>query len=256
MRRPRTLPAFSPNELVKAHQLLATRVAFMMGRKFEEGDWAHVYCSAKGIPYAGWSNLNIDIMHNGLGVEHKMLRQPSDTRLRNVCGMRLMHPSATRSIRVPSSDSDPDDAMAAVLTQYAEFLDERKGLVRERAGGVEPDMRTGWLLWQANLREFLYFEEETIAPDPRDYFAEWKEGGGGVRKASKNLWVYERETGHKRYSITTAAGRKSSRTSMCRPQPTQTYTSSGYKVRSSGTDSFESGLPHQPRANLAVLWAS
>lgn len=208
MQRPRTLQAFSPKEFAYAHQLLATRVAFMMGRKLEEGDWAHVYCIAKNIPYVGWSNLNIDVMHNGLGVEHKMLRQPSDKPLRDICGTRLMHPAATRSIRIPSLDSLPNEAMSDVLTQYADFLGERRKLVSEKARGAQADMRTGWLLWQANLQEFLYFEEETILPDPQDYFAEWKESGGGSRKASKNLWVYEKETGQKRYSITTAAGAK------------------------------------------------
>lgn len=69
-------------------------------------------------------------------------------------------------------------------------------------------MRIGWLLWQESLEEFLYFEQEMIAPDPGDYWAEWKESGGGNRKASKNLWVYERETGQKRFSITTSAGAK------------------------------------------------
>lgn len=208
MQRPRTLPAFTREEADRTHRLLATHVAFMMGRKLEEGDWANIYCQAKGIPLAGWSNLNIDITHNGIGVEQKMLRQPSDKPLRDICGTRLMHPSATRSIRIPSLESDPNEAMHDILTQYAELLEERKKKVREISGNLEPDMRTGWLLWQANLRQFLYFEEETIPPDPSDYFAEWKESSGGVRKPSKNLWVYEKETGQKRYSITTSAGAK------------------------------------------------
>lgn len=208
MKRPKTLQAFTREELDRAYRLLAAHVAFMMGRKMEEGDWAYVYCHAKGIPIVGWSNLNIDVMHNGLGVEHKMLRQSPDKPLKAVCGTRLMHPSATRSIRIPSLDSDPNDAMVDILTQYHNFLEERKKLVSERSGVSEPDMRTGWLLWQTNLREFLYFEEETIPPDPQDYFAEWKESGGGARKSSKNLWVYEKETGQKRYSITTTAGAK------------------------------------------------
>lgn len=38
MKRPRILPAFSPDEKKKVHELLATRVAFMMGRKFEEDE--------------------------------------------------------------------------------------------------------------------------------------------------------------------------------------------------------------------------
>lgn len=57
-----TLPAFTDIERAKVHKLLATRVAFMMGRKFEEGDWADIYCSAKNIQQKGWSNLNIDIL--------------------------------------------------------------------------------------------------------------------------------------------------------------------------------------------------
>ena len=39
---PEILPAFNQLEFEKAHKLLSTRVAFMMGRKFEEGDWADV----------------------------------------------------------------------------------------------------------------------------------------------------------------------------------------------------------------------
>ncbi len=74
--------------------------------------------------------------------------------------------------------------------------------------GVVPDMRVGWILWQVSLREFLYFEEEMLPPNPDDYWAEWKESGGGTRKTSKNLWVYEKETNRKRYSITTTAGAK------------------------------------------------
>ncbi|MBI3978386.1 MAG: hypothetical protein HY331_09395 [Chloroflexi bacterium] len=207
MERPRTLPAFTPAERIEAHRLLATRVAFMMGRKFEEGDWTYVYCAAKDIPSRGWSNLNIDIMHRGLGVEHKMLR-PSVARLLDACGTRLMHPAATRSIRVPSTDIDPSELMAQVLNQYAQLIEQRRRKVREDSPGAEPDLRTGWLLWHTELREFLYFEEEMIPPDPNDYFAEWKEVPGGGRKGSKNLWVYEKDTGHKRFSITTTAGAK------------------------------------------------
>ncbi len=73
MRRPKTLPAFSLEEREQAHKLLATHVAYMMGRKLEEGDWAEVYCRAKGIPSKGWSNLKLDIMHKGLGIEQKMM---------------------------------------------------------------------------------------------------------------------------------------------------------------------------------------
>lgn len=57
-----TLLAFSDAERERAFHLLAARVAYMMGRKFEEDDWSRVYCAAKGIPFQKWSNLNIDVM--------------------------------------------------------------------------------------------------------------------------------------------------------------------------------------------------
>lgn len=181
----------------------------MMRRKFEEDDWAHVYCHAKKIPKRGWSNLNIDVMHQGLGVEHKMLRS-AKADLKELYGTSLMHPSATRSIRVPSTDTDPQIAMRAVLSQYADLIARRRLKVQQDTPNMEPDMRTGWLIWQSSLRQFLYFEEEMLPPDPNDYYADdWKESGGrGARKASKSLWIYERETGRKRYSITTSAGAK------------------------------------------------
>ena len=47
-----------------------------------------------------------------------------------------------------------------------------------------------------------------FTPDPKDYKAEWHTKVDGVRKGSKNLWVYEKATGKKRYSITTSAGAK------------------------------------------------
>jgi len=159
----------------------------MMGRKLEEADWSSVYCRAKNIPERGWSNLNIDVMYEGLGVEHKMLGVPADKPIQSVCGTRLMHPAATRSIRISSTDADPNEVMKDVLSQYAAVIEQRREKVTENAGGAKADLRTGWMLWQSSLREFLYFEEETIPPDPSHYFADWRESGGGLRKASKNL---------------------------------------------------------------------
>lgn len=208
MKRPRTLPAFSKAEYVKAHMLLASQVAIMMGRKFEEGDWAHVYCTAKDIPLRGWSNLNIDVMHQGLGVEHKMLCVRSDKNIREHCGTSLMHPAATRSIRIPTTKGDPTKTARDVLRQYAELIRERRQKVAEDSPGTRPSLHTGWLLWQESLREFLYFEQETTEPNPAEYYAVWKESGGGARKTSKNLWVFEQNTDRKRFSITTVAGAK------------------------------------------------
>lgn len=207
MQRPRILQAFTEAEYEKAHRLLATRVAYMMGRKFEEGDWAEVYCGAKSIPRVGWSNLNIDVVHGCTGVEHKMLRPPGDKPVRMVYGSRLMHLSATRSIRI--EDGDADQVMRLVLRQYADFIEQRREFIRRQCPSGEPEMRTGWVLWQSNLRELLYFEEETTVPSPDDFIAEWHENiGKGARKESKSLWIYEKDTYQKKYSVTTSAGAK------------------------------------------------
>lgn len=211
MPRPTTLPCFTPEQKDRAHILLAIRVAHMVGRKFEEGDWAYVYCRAKGIPKAGWSNLNIDVTYENLGVEHKMLCYRSDATLAQAFGTTLMHPSATRSIRIPSLDSEPNEAMQDILSQYVELIRARRTKVEEQnRSGKSVDMRTGWLLWQESHRQFLYFEEPMVEPDPSLYYAEWVERqvGGGIRKGSKNLWIFEKTSGRKRYSVTTSAGAK------------------------------------------------
>jgi hypothetical protein len=182
----------------------------MMGRKFEEGDWSYVYCRAKGIPEQHWSNLNIDVMHENLGVEHKMLCRPSHQSLAQAFGTTLMHPALTRSIRIPSA-KDPNKAMADILGQYGANVRSRiKKIDEQDPTGKGADLRIGWLLWQESLRQFLYFEEQMVAPDPSAYYAEWVErtGGSGTRKGSKNLWVFEKSSGRKRCSITTAAGAK------------------------------------------------
>ncbi len=203
-----TLQAFSAEQAARAQDLLGCKVAAMMGRKLEEGDWSQVYCAAKRIPERGWSNLNIDVIHDGLGVEHKMLCVPLKKPIREFCGTTHMHPSATRSIRVSGTDEDPTDAAQDILRQYADLIEERRAYVLEACKVERADMRTGWLLWQASLREFLYFEEEMAAPNPDHYYGEWRESGGGRRKTSVNLWVYDKGTGKKRYSITTRAGAK------------------------------------------------
>jgi hypothetical protein len=204
------LSAFHEEEKRKAHKLLATRVAYMMGRKFEEGDWADIYCKARGIPLKGWSNLDIDIMNGNQGIEQKMLRCRSGISILDACGQTFMHPSATRSIRIPSLNIDPNEAMRIILAQYADLIYARTIKVLEQSNGAkEADMRTGWLLWQDSLREFLYFEERMIIPNPDDYYGEWVErNSGGIRKQSKNLWIYEKDSGKKRYSVTTEAGAK------------------------------------------------
>ncbi len=181
----------------------------MMGRKLEEGDWSEVYCRAKDIPNRGWSNLNIDVIHLGLGVEHKMLCYRSNIDITQACGETLMHPAATRAIRIPPGRISAERAMREILQQYGARIRERTEKVRAEAPkGTKPDMRTGWLLWQESLRQFLYFEERMEAPNPEDYTARWVSSGGGARLASRNLWIYDRATNRKRFSVTTAAGAK------------------------------------------------
>ena len=90
MESQKILPAFTDEEILRVHRLLSTRVAFMMGRKFEEGDWSDVYCKARNIENKGWSNLNIDITTKNQGIEHKMLCIKQSNIL-SVCGLSLIH---------------------------------------------------------------------------------------------------------------------------------------------------------------------
>jgi hypothetical protein len=245
-----TLPAFSPEEFQRARLFLATHVADMMGRKLEEGDWAKVYCAAKGIPLAGWSNTDIDVVYGPLGVEQKAMCRRADQSIMESCGTRLMHPAGTRSIRFPQGEADATNAAHDVLRQYGQLIANRIALVdainrfhhgllnREQAVAAlqaniesmskasaekriprhpvpsdqpvqQPDMRIGWLLWQDSLREFLYFEEPMVAPDPNRYIGDWNERrASGSRKATRNLWIFDKETGEKHFSVTTEAGVK------------------------------------------------
>lgn len=207
-----TLPAFTESEYAMAKVLLATQVAHMMGRKLEEDDWNRVYCAAKGIPRRGWSNLNIDVSHRGLGVEQKLLRVAGLGRnpIKSVCGTTMMHPAATRSIRIAETASPADEVMADVFGQYSALIRLRSARVLAEAPGVQtPDMRLGWLLWEDSLTEFLYFEQPLMPPDPQDYYAEWNiTPPRGARKGSKSLWIFERTSNKKRYSVTTSAGIK------------------------------------------------
>jgi hypothetical protein len=205
------LQAFTEEEEKRAKVFLATQVAAMMGRKLEEGDWSKVYCQAKNIPDGGWSNLHIDVNYKGLGLEMKLLRIPGleNRSLKSFCGTTLMHPAATRSIRIDDTNLAADVVMRSVFTQYAELIQSRTARVQEAAPGVTPDMRTGWLTWEDNLTEFLYFEEPMLAPNPDNYTAEWNiTPAKGARKPSKSLWIYDKVTKQKRYSVTTSAGIK------------------------------------------------
>lgn len=119
-----------------------------------------------------------------------------------------MHPAATRSIRIENTAAPPS-VMLDVFRQYSELIGSRTQQVRNRAGGRTVDMRIGWLLWENGLTEFLYFEERMQPPDPNLFYAEWNDTSArGVRKASRSLWIFEKATNLKRYSVTTSAGAK------------------------------------------------
>ena len=205
------LAVFTEEEKKRAKILLAAKVASMMGRKLEEGDWSEVYCKAKDIPENGWSNLHIDVNHNGLGIEFKMLRigQLRGQSIKSVCGTTRMHPAATRSIRIEDTSLPANDVMVDVLSQYSALIDERTERVRENSPDGTAEMRLGWLLWEDDLREFLYFEELMQKPNPQKYYAEWNETAArGARKPSKSLWIFDKSTNKKCYSVTTSAGIK------------------------------------------------
>lgn len=203
-----TLPAFTDKEKEVANDLLSAKVATMLGRKMEEGDWDFVYCNAKKIPQSDWSNLHIDINYDGIGVEHKMLRVTKPGSILSECGLIKMHPAGTRSIRIPGKE-DPTDVMVDILNQYNDLIDLRTKHVLSKTEKKYADMRTGWLLWKDSLDEFLYFEEKMSKVNPERYYATWSvTSAKGSRKESRSLWIYDHETSQKKFSITTTAGAK------------------------------------------------
>jgi hypothetical protein len=152
--------------------------------------------------------LNIDVCHNGLGVEHKMLRVNSAGTILSQCGTTKMHPAGTRSIRIPDIE-DENDAMNNILGQYGDLIDERAMKVQESSPDGSVDMRTGWMLWKDTLDEFLYFEEPMRKPIEGSYFAKWNvTPRRGSRKESRSLWIFEKASGKKKFSVTTTAGAK------------------------------------------------
>jgi hypothetical protein len=204
----KTLSVFNDNEKNIATDILSAKVSTMLGRKMEEGDWDFVYCNTKKIPDSEWSNLHIDINYDGLGVEQKMLRVTKSGSILNECGTTKMHPAGTRSIRIPE-EQDPMKAMVDILNQYNALIDSRTEAVLANTNKSTADMRIGWLLWKDTLEEFLYFEEEMEKPNPDLYYAEWNvTPARGARKSSRSLWIYEKDTGKKKYSVTTTAGAK------------------------------------------------
>ena len=199
-----TLPAFAPSELDLAKRLLAARIAYMMGRKLEEGDWAHVYCKSKNLVVPNWSNFNADLMVPGLALEHKMMRQSESVPIHEHCGTVMMHPALTRQISLPNI-KDANEAMRQVIQTYQRVLDAR----REKVKAISPDgnveMRSGWLIYESSLTEFLYFEEPTLNLVASEHYGVWSQRelkGEGGRRSNKNLWIFNKKTKQKVWSVT------------------------------------------------------
>ena len=203
-----TLTAFDENELKTVKSLLAARVAYMMGRKLEEADWAHVYCKARGLNIPDWSNLHADVTIPGLSLEHKMMRCSESEPIKQHCGTTMMHPALTRRVSLPDI-ADANEAMKIVIASYQRVLDERLKKTVEISNGKPVELRSGWLLYDSSLTEFLYFEERAQNLDPKKHRAVWSERirkGEGGRRANKNLWIYSKGKGEADQKIWSVTG--------------------------------------------------
>lgn len=193
--------AFTTDEAAIAERELAGLGNLLRQAKgpFEEYHWRPIYCKAKGIEGGGtWSNLAFnDLLHQGLGIEWKVLKRPSPKADQ---GRMLMHPAATRKL-----DYDPtgsaEAAKNAVLNQWGAEIRGFQQRVQATSDTGIADIRWGILLWSSRLTEFLYFEEKIEVPRPREFRGQWVDGRHRGQR-TRNLHIFERATGTKRYSVT------------------------------------------------------
>ncbi len=173
----------------------------LLGGNVEEGYWAGIYRAAKGIPVGSWSNLPLrDFAEPGRGVEWKLLQRQSPFADQ---GKRIMHPAATRTI--PYDPTQPAEVCKnVVLSQWAKSINDFETRTRNTSTDGSADIRWGILLWAKDLTEFLYFEERLIAPDPTNFRAEWNTGNHRGNP-TRNLWIYDKVTNQKAYSVTLPA---------------------------------------------------
>lgn len=197
--------AFTAEEESLAQDLLASLVLALRhvpgGGKMEEDYWSFIYHSVRGISPSTWSNLPMrDYSHGGVGVEMKLLkrRTPHDDQ-----GHRIMHPAATRTITFDPSDP-AEVCKETILRQFGAQIAAFRSRVQSESPTGTVEIRWGILLWKPNLSEFLYFEEEMTEPNPDDFRAEFvsKMSRG---KPSRNLHIFEKSTGLKRFSVTMPA---------------------------------------------------
>jgi hypothetical protein len=194
----RYIKPFSKSETQKAVDEIRSLAISLQGRKLEEGDWTNVYCKVRGVAPLNWSNLPFrDYIHNGVGVEFKLLQRKNP--IADV-GRSLMHPSATRTISFDENES-AEVAKRKVLTQWSEQIHQFELRVAKTSKVGATDIRWGILLWKPDHTQFLYFEERLIKPNPSDYDGRWHDGQHRG-KATRNLHIYERATGEKKFSCT------------------------------------------------------
>ena len=138
-----------------------------------------------------------DFVHAGVGVEMKLLER---NRPLQDQGNRLMHPSATRRISFNPADP-PEVCKAQVLKQFGQEIADFRQRVSDASGASVADIRWGVFLWSPTLTEFLYFEERMGEPNPDDYYAKFVDGKHRG-KPTRNLYIFERATDVKRFSVT------------------------------------------------------
>jgi hypothetical protein len=196
------LQAFSVEQEQKVQELLQSVARFLRnmpgGGKMEENYWSHIYCTAKGLPVPGWSNLGFnDLLCNGLGVESKVLQRskPFDD-----IGKCLMHPAATRKLNYDPT-KPAEECKNAILKQWNDAITEFQSRVCATSSDGKADVRWGILLWATDLGSYLYFEERLVPVDPKDFHAQWVDAKHRG-KAIRNLHIFENETKTKRYSVT------------------------------------------------------
>jgi len=165
-------------------------------------------CGTTLMHPAGTRSIRIPAEQNATLAARDVLRQYADLIGTRTGLVRILHHFHSGQIQRDEAIAQVADLFKITPQSAGKLVPKVSVPVRGIADDVAPDMRTGWLLWQESLCEFLYFEEPTVAPDPSDYYAEWVDSGGGRRKQSRNLWVFHNETRAKRFSVTTEAGAK------------------------------------------------
>lgn len=193
------LQAFDEEQMLDAAARVNKLAKSLQGRKVEEDDWTDLYCKVKGTENQGWSNDSFrDYVHDGLGVEFKLLKKPNPTAH---MGKWVMHPAATRKIDYDDK-ADAETAMRKIFADWTVSIDEFETRVKSTSSSGTADLRWGILLWATDHTEFLYFEERLVRPNPDNFIAEWHVGQHRGHP-TRNLWIFDRENPEiKRFSCT------------------------------------------------------